>query len=343
MSIHQRSSYLDFVKGIAIILVVFAHSIQYGNGSDYLLKEEFFNNPCFIFIYSFHMPLFMLISGYLFFNSTQKYKLGQLWAKKLRSIGIPIISFGIIKWFSSIIHLFQGDINYYNFARDFYYFLFLNYHAWFLWSILLNATIVIIVRKFNDSFILYVLFEVGLLFIPEKTLPGVYSFMYPFFVLGYLTNKSKVNNYWVFHSSIIIGSSILFIILLLFYNSESYVYNSGQYIFRESGYYYLILDTYRLIIGLIGSISFLSIVYASKVYKINSILTKSIMDFGKLSLGIYCFQELFFFIGQKYFASINAQGVVSTLNTFVLGFGLSYILTKVAMKCKIIKYVLFGG
>ena len=35
-------------------------------------SEKFFKDVIFKTIYSFHMPLFMLISGYLFYNSNQK-------------------------------------------------------------------------------------------------------------------------------------------------------------------------------------------------------------------------------------------------------------------------------
>ena len=48
-----------------IILVIIGHSIQYGSGSNFIEKQMFFNNYLFKFIYSFHMPLFIMISGYL--------------------------------------------------------------------------------------------------------------------------------------------------------------------------------------------------------------------------------------------------------------------------------------
>lgn len=57
---------LDIIKGIAIILVVMGHCIQYGSGNDYYTSALFFEENIFKFIYSFHMPLFMLISGYVF-------------------------------------------------------------------------------------------------------------------------------------------------------------------------------------------------------------------------------------------------------------------------------------
>lgn len=67
---NERSSYLDLVKAFAIICVVVGHCIQYGSGARYLSDGSYFLNVVFKVIYSFHMPLFMLVSGYLFYNST---------------------------------------------------------------------------------------------------------------------------------------------------------------------------------------------------------------------------------------------------------------------------------
>ncbi len=53
----QRLEYIDFCRGIAILLVVIGHLIQFNGIAT--------SNPVFEFIYSFHMPLFFAISGYI--------------------------------------------------------------------------------------------------------------------------------------------------------------------------------------------------------------------------------------------------------------------------------------
>lgn len=65
-SINKRNDYIDFVKSVAIILVVIGHCIQCGSGSLYFEEQLYFDNILFRVIYSFHMPLFMLLSGFLF-------------------------------------------------------------------------------------------------------------------------------------------------------------------------------------------------------------------------------------------------------------------------------------
>lgn len=53
----KRINYIDYMRGIAIILVVMGHLIQF-NGFPT-------SNPVFEFIYSFHMPLFLQLADIL--------------------------------------------------------------------------------------------------------------------------------------------------------------------------------------------------------------------------------------------------------------------------------------
>lgn len=93
----KRLFYLDVMKGILIILVILGHSIQ-DTISDYQ------NNFLFRFIYSFHMPLFFAISGYLTFKN--KYDKTLLKKRALQllvpfgvwAFALPICTYGILDW-----------------------------------------------------------------------------------------------------------------------------------------------------------------------------------------------------------------------------------------------------
>ncbi len=89
----QRQRWLDVVKGIAIILVVMGHvGSTYGGDA---ASHSF--NVFHEFIYSFHMPLFMFVSGYLFTSSMKKnYRAMAL--SKLITYGIPYVVFSIVYW-----------------------------------------------------------------------------------------------------------------------------------------------------------------------------------------------------------------------------------------------------
>ena len=65
---NNRLLYIDFLKGIAIFLMVMGHFL-YGlhmpnNNGQYIIAQ---------IIYTFHMPLFMFVSGYVF-DLNNKYK-----------------------------------------------------------------------------------------------------------------------------------------------------------------------------------------------------------------------------------------------------------------------------
>lgn len=75
--INERELWIDVLKGIAILLVVVGHNCEGKLNS---------------FIFSFHMPLFFLISGYLFSSKLPK----KYFIKSFERLLIPYFSFLII-------------------------------------------------------------------------------------------------------------------------------------------------------------------------------------------------------------------------------------------------------
>ena len=86
--------WVDAVKGFSFYFVILGHSIQYATSQDY----NYAGNTIFQIIYSFHMPLFMMMSGYLFAYSMNKYSIKNGVFAKVRGILIPCISWGIITY-----------------------------------------------------------------------------------------------------------------------------------------------------------------------------------------------------------------------------------------------------
>ena len=78
----QRNNYIDWIKGICIFMVVLGHC-------------SLLNENVFWFIYRFHMPLFFIISGYLFNNSIS---IVIFLKNKFRRIIIPYIIFFILSF-----------------------------------------------------------------------------------------------------------------------------------------------------------------------------------------------------------------------------------------------------
>ena len=76
--VKQRVEYLDYVRGMAILLVVLGHMYNV-------------EDPIRILIYSFHMPLFFIISGFFAKNDIG---LLELIKKKFKVLMIPYFAFG---------------------------------------------------------------------------------------------------------------------------------------------------------------------------------------------------------------------------------------------------------
>lgn len=77
----NRIEWADIAKGIGIILVVMGHS-----GLPKMLQWP---------IFSFHMPLFFFISGFLF-NAQEKYSFHVFLKKRFKSLIVPYVSFSVI-------------------------------------------------------------------------------------------------------------------------------------------------------------------------------------------------------------------------------------------------------
>ncbi len=81
----QRIAFIDTAKAIGIVLVVIGHT----PGIPAVAAE---------LIYSFHMPLFFFISGYLLPPARQSMPLAQAWGKSARSLLVPYLFFFLISF-----------------------------------------------------------------------------------------------------------------------------------------------------------------------------------------------------------------------------------------------------
>lgn len=97
----ERIEWIDFAKGIGIILVVFGHS-----GID---KYVPFLHT---WIYSFHMPLFFIISG-MIFNCSKYTNAYQLFTSLCKQLLKPYLYFTLINLILMFVVLRENDINFY--------------------------------------------------------------------------------------------------------------------------------------------------------------------------------------------------------------------------------------
>lgn len=292
----NRSVALDVAKGILIILVVVGHGLQYAFGTIYANSGIYFNNLLYRAIYSFHMPLFMMISGYLFFFSNQK-GVNHILKSKFETVFIPYVTYVTVYL---LITLLLRDLK--TCSLNGFYRILIN-EFWFLPSILFNCTIVCITthlfKKRTIQSVLLILYATALLFI-NRYLPGTYIFMFSCFITGYFFNayhctltSSKVR-YWKLLLAI-----LLFIICVRNFHYDIYVYTTSTSIWRD-GHFSLTnleIDIQRYVIGIVASVSFMVFI------SLHSYFSQKIISFlcncGKYSLGIYGLSNLLYYVYQK--------------------------------------------
>lgn len=146
----SRSQYFDAMKGIAIILVLIGHSIQYGNGADFLANNDFYRNFLFKTIYSFHMPLFMWISGFFFQSSYNKYSTAVFIIKKIKSIIVPIVSFSFLYFMFTKYNLHDGLMLS---IRRFIWTILSFKIYWFLWATFVLSILFLFIKKIKNNYI----------------------------------------------------------------------------------------------------------------------------------------------------------------------------------------------
>ena len=175
------------------------------------------------------------------------------------------------------------------------------HNLWFLWAVFWSSCIVLLGRRFfKDSIWFYCLVLVLTFFLPDEHRIALYKFIYPYFVIGYLFCKDGWGDRILSGKSAdnlvaLAISWIIFIVLLFFYDRDSYVYTSLFSILREGGVDFgqLGIDFYRFSIGLMGSIA--SILLVKFIYPhLNGKFIKSVAYIGMNSLGIYILSSIIF-------------------------------------------------
>ena len=145
----KRQPWLDVVKGIAIILVVIGHVGGIYGGQDAAPSFRVLHQ----FIYSFHMPLFLFVSGYLFRPSLARENVKETALSKFIAYGIPYMFFSVIYWFMKTI-----GASFVNHAVDFRDLLLIPLFPlsfmWYLYALLLMAGLSLLLGKSRKSAIL---------------------------------------------------------------------------------------------------------------------------------------------------------------------------------------------
>ena len=335
----NRNKYLDEVKGIAAILVVYGHTIQYGNGANYLMNKYFYSNIIYKAIYSFHMPLFAIIAGYLLSKSLHKRGSYEVLTSRMRSLEIPIITWSIIN-FGIRIRCY-GSFNSIKEMLKQYIWVLIGTH-WFLWAILFCTISVIFIHQLCKDFIwAYVIVLLLGFVIPDEFNLSYFKFLYPFFVGGYLWEKNNCKTLVKNDFALLGGAIIGWCLLLVFFKEDVYIYESGFCILkRENLMRQIFIDVFRIVVGVCGSII---ILIGMKKLKYDCYISKVLILFGKNSLGIYIINSYVnLYILKRICLNWEWNGVRTILITGIVSI-ICTTLTVVISKCKVMNKLLLGG
>jgi len=339
----QRNTYFDFLRGSVILLVVFGHSIQFGSGAIYLDNEEFFENIIFRMIYCFHMPIFMMISGYFFSYSIRKYTTFRLIKGRITHLLLPVFLWGTLEYL--FLKLKDGllTISFREWGHH------MMYGFWFLWAIFYASISIIIVKHFfRDSLFVYFLGWLIFFIIPDIYNLQLYKFMYPYFVCAYLIGKyqeylaEKLKGRVVL---IMCVSGIMTVALFPFFHYDAYIYTTGyQILNRTLPIKQFVIDVFRMIIGFSGSLFWTSLSYMIyKRVKSENIIIRMVSRLGCMAMGVYIVSGYLFQYGLIALTKNFTQNYLVNFLETALVLGISVVCTQELMRFEITSRLFLGG
>lgn len=174
----KRNAYYDNAKVILIFLVVFGHMIQpFIDGSREL-------NTLYMWIYTFHMPAFIFLSGFFAKGSGTKEYIVNL-AKRL------LIPYLIFQVFYTIFYFFIGKASWQ--TSVFYP----HWSLWFLFSLFSWHLLLILFKKIPPIYGVPLSMMIGLLVGYYGNIGHTFSLsrtfvLFPFFLLGFWLTKNHL-------------------------------------------------------------------------------------------------------------------------------------------------------
>jgi fucose 4-O-acetylase-like acetyltransferase len=323
-----RDRFLDALKGFSILLVVAGHSIQ--------TLPNFDDNPVFRFIYAFHMPLFMFLSGIVAACSLRAMDHKFIQYKALTLV-VPFIA-----WYTVAFYLSGA----YQTMPIWAYFAQLvgapDFGLWFLWILFLNFCVLALAKKLQPKIgtASFVLVWLGVNLLPTVGWLGLplLKWHLTFFLAGYVIYfyREKLRAYY---KPAVVVSAIVFAVGIFYWR------RTGDPAFAErllgglsrrglSDFYPTILMIYKYVMPFAG----IGLVVWALRGAIRSKYAYAVLAwFGVYTLDIYVSHQYFF-----QFAV--GEGIVHVLSGTVIAVSLSLLVSFVLLRrVDILNRIFLGG
>ncbi len=302
---YKRLLSFDALKLFAIFLVLWGHCVQH------LLSSDYTTEPVYRYIYSVHMPLFMMISGY-FAVSSMSLNFKTFITKKSIQLLLPCLIWGIIIAMitnRSMASTFSAGHIFVDF--------------WFLKTCFVCYLMAYVVHRFK-KLRLYVLI-LTLLFSQIAPLVVSLKYMFPCFIIGMMLKSQPRMLQWVTGKSLVF--LLLFIAMLFIWDERFWPYANFKAAL-ESRELATLANTffiwfYRLLIGIVGSLAFIGLfkrIFDGDKARLSPGI-KALCSYGQYTLGIYILQSVILETWMK--NTIN----LDTLPPFVFNFIVSPIIS----------------
>lgn len=274
----KRVEYIDITKAFAIFCVLLGHSIDWSFPGD--ASEE---NGLFQFIYSFHMPLFMMLSG-MFLSKSFALSFREMLQRRFVQLILPVVSFSLFYFAiqNIVVHpLFGGaeaSMGECMFGGD----------LWFLKYLFVDIVIAWISMKLFRKDWLAATIPTALLFCLTRT--TIFRLL-PYLWIGYFIYKHH-DILQKYNKQIALISLLCFGLFLCYWQGSydfpiRFVYmKTPVHIDMESFRIVLI----RLGVGMSGSIFFMSLFSIMTQFIRPAWLKTYLCDVGRNTLGIYSLQ-----------------------------------------------------
>lgn len=233
-----RLNWIDYARGIAIILVAYRHVFEGAKQSGINVDEYKMLEYANIFFYSFRMPLFFIVSGIFISLSVEKSGIKKYIGTRARTILYPYFLWGALQLLLQMVFA-----KYANGQPDPYSFLHMFYlprelaQFWYLYA-LFSVSMLYLLTKFVLKIPVWVnlLLGIGMFYLSALLYRGVlpenivvnalhHSFLfdvlhyYLFFVIGDMAGKFLLSQQF---KEIATEGKYLFVLLVLFVAVQSY-------------------------------------------------------------------------------------------------------------------------
>lgn len=320
----ERLTYIDELKGFAILMVVLGHVLSFTFGA----FDTDYQSPFSTFIYGFHMPLFAFLSG-LVMKSIQSFTALR---KKIEKLLVPFLTIGITYslWRGfSVTDYVMSDAKY---GYWYLLFLFIAYIGVTLHSVMgrcLNKKNRLVIDVLLAAILCYAI-SIGGDWIPNKSIfcYTISSHLYPYIFAGYLITKHHLLDkifscMWLYESSFATMAACFIVIQYLHHGTALYLFRPAAVVFTVCLFYQ----------------------YRQKNCNLKRILSKM----GMVSLDIYVLH--YFFVHSSYLHSIAPK--IANTGAVFLEFLLAFILSgiicygcivsgKLIRTSTVMRFILFG-